>query len=193
MTRQNQDQEASKAQIVEALERWLHRDGSQSLIQWLTESNDFFSAPASTRYHGSFPGGLAKHSFHTYCILQNKVEDFGLEYSAETVVICGLLHDVCKCDTYKMGARGYFVKDHMPLGHGEKSVFLLQKHVDLTDEEAIAIRFHMGVFESGLSNKNFPTSFAFQEAMNIYPLVILLHTADLEATYLLDTKAKGGR
>lgn len=180
--------------MVEALGRWLHRDGVQGLIQWLTESSDFFSCPASTKYHGSFPGGLALHSYHVYCILQNKVEDFGFQqYSSETVAICGLLHDICKCDTYKMGARGYFVENNMPIGHGSKSLYLLQCHVALSEEEAAAIRWHMGAFEVGITTKTHADAFAFQEALNRYPLVTLLHTSDLEACYLIDARPKGSR
>ena len=95
-------------------------------------------------------------------------------------------HDIGKLKNPK-----YFIENKMPLGHGSKSLYLLQRHIALSEEEAAAIRWHMGAFEVGVTTKTHADAFAFQAAMNQYPLVILLHTSDLEACYLIDGRPKG--
>jgi len=173
-------------QILEEL-RSVRRAGMRSLIQFL-ESSDFFTAPASRAYHEARPGGLARHSWNVYTILKEKVKRYEVNILPDSVVVCGLLHDVCKIGIYKKEGGRYVIRDEMPLGHGEKSVFILQRFIKLTEEEMAAIRWHMGAFEAGLMIKSHPAAFAFQEALQKYPLVVLLHTADLEATYMVDER-----
>lgn len=168
----------------------IHRPGSEEFLKWL-ESTDFFAAPASTKYHSCHEGGLVEHSELVYWRLVKQVKELlGVQtYSYETIAICGLLHDVCKANFYKATTRNvkneqtgqwekqpyYAVEEKFPFGHGEKSVFLIERFMKLTPEEAVAIRFHMGEFESLKC-----TSAAFSK----YPLAVMLHVADLEATYL---------
>lgn len=163
------------------------REGIENLIEWL-ESTDFFTAPASTKYHLSKPEGLLEHSLNVY---DEILRDFK-GYDMNALIIVSLLHDVCKANYYTISERNvkkdekwikepyYTVDDEFPLGHGEKSVILIQKYIALTDEELAAIRWHMGGFES---KENYTT---MSKAFYKYPLALLLHIADLRATYLVE-------
>lgn len=125
------------------------RPGADKLLEWL-KSTDFFTAPASTRFHGAYPGGLVKHSLNVYYALLGNFNLRGL-YSPQTQTIVALLHDVCKANYYAGEYPDYTVKDQMPMGHGEKSVYLVMKHMELTDDEALAIRWHMGAYCAGVT------------------------------------------
>lgn len=180
---------SAKDEFIQIFNDNIHREGADALLRWL-ESTDFFTAPASTRYHSCHEGGLCEHSLNVWYRLAGTIEAAKLEPapSRETVAICGLLHDVCKANFYTVQMRNvkneagqwekkpyYAVDEKFPFGHGEKSVFLIERFMTLTVEEAVAIRFHMGEFETLKS-----TSAAFSK----YPLAVMLHVADLEATYL---------
>ncbi len=162
-----------------------NREGMDKLIEFL-ENTDFFTAPASTKYHGAFEGGLLAHSMKVYEILKTKTED------SDSVKIIALLHDICKANFYKTDYRNvkkdgvweqvpyYTVDDTIPYGHGEKSVMMITEFIKLTPEEKYAIRWHMGFTEP---KENYNTiGLAYKK----YPLALLLHEADLEATYLYD-------
>lgn len=138
------------------------RPGADKLLEWL-KSTDFFTAPASTRFHGAYPGGLVKHSLNVYYALLGNFNLRGL-YSPQTQAI-GEYPD-------------YTVKDQMPMGHGEKSVYLVMKHMELTDDEALAIRWHMGAYDDAFRGG----SRALNAAMERTPLVLELHYADMIAT-----------
>ena len=140
------------------------RPGADKLLEWL-KSTDFFTAPASTRFHGAYPGGLVKHSLNVYYALLGNFNLRGL-YSPQTQAIVALLHDVCKANYYAGEYPDYTVKDQMPMGHGEKSVYLVMKRMELTDDEALAIG----------------GSRALNAAMEKTPLVLELHYADMIAT-----------
>lgn len=115
-------------------------------------------------------------------------------YTAETLAVCGLLHDLCKVNFYKVSARNvkneetgkwekvpfYQVEDQFPFGHGEKSVWLIERFLRLSTEEAAAIRWHMGGFDDSVKGGSFTGSGAFE----MWPLCVELHIADLRATYL---------
>lgn len=167
----------------------IHRDGADKLLEWLKNS-DFFAAPASAKYHGNHEGGLCEHSVNVFNRL---VEVWHTNHlgepieNAETIAICGLLHDLCKVNFYVTSIRNvknaagvweqvpyYSVDDKLPYGHGEKSVYIISGFMRLTREEAFAIRFHMGDY----SDKNVP------QAFRMFPLALMLHIADLEATFL---------
>lgn len=121
------------------------RPGAADLLAWLG-TTDFFEAPASTRFHGAYPGGLVEHSLNVYYALLGQYTI--REYGGESVAVVALLHDVCKTGYYRRERDGkYSVKDQLPMGHGEKSVYLVMKFMDLTDEEALAIRWHMGAYD----------------------------------------------
>lgn len=163
-----------------------NREGMDKLIQYL-EGTDFFTAPASTRFHGAFEGGLLEHSMKVYEILKEKAGD------NESVRIIALLHDICKTSFYKIDYRNaknelgvwekvpyYTVEDTIPYGHGEKSVMMISEFIKLTPEEKYAIRWHMGFTEP----KEAYTTIG--EAYKKYPIALLTHEADLEATYFYD-------
>lgn len=166
----------------------IKRPGAKELLDFI-RSTDFFTAPASTRYHGNYSGGLVDHSVNVYEQLEDRVA------TPETAAIVALLHDLCKADFYKIDFRNvkqpngvwtkvpyYAIEDQRPIGnHGDKSVFLIQRYMKLTDEEIAAIRYHMGGFQEG-DTRN--VSAVFEK----YPLAVALHIADMEATYYKDKK-----
>ena len=165
------------------------RKGIDNLIKWI-ETTDFFTAPASTKYHLSKEGGLLEHSLNVYDELLKEVVVEGLNINNSSLVIVSLLHDLCKANYYSVSERNvkkdnkwvkepyYTVNDLFPMGHGEKSVIIIQKYIELTNEEIAAIRWHMGGYES---KENYSyLSKTFSE----YPLALMLHIADLKSTYL---------
>ena len=180
-----------KEEIIKLL-RSTNRDGMENLIEFL-EKSDFFKAPASTRFHGDHEGGLAEHSFKVYEILKNKVKNSALDIPEETIIISSLLHDICKTNFYKIDYRNaknslgvwekvpyYTVEDTIPYGHGEKSVMMITEYIKLTNNEKYAIRWHMGFSEP----KELYVTLG--QAFTKYPLALLLHEADLEATYFFN-------
>lgn len=178
-----------------SLLRSINREGIDSLIEWL-ESTDFFEAPASTKHHSAYPGGLVKHSLN---VLDRLCKEVG--YASDKVTIAALLHDICKANYYKVSTRNvkdletgewkqeqfYSVDDTFPFGHGEKSVYLISKHIELTDEEAMAIRWHMGGFDDSVRGGCFSMSGAFEK----YELAVYLHIADMKATYIDEARGDG--
>ena len=171
------------------------RPGADKPLAWL-DTTDFFRAPASTRFHGACAGGLLMHSLNVYHCLREHYFEPG--DSEESFALCALLHDVCKANFYKPGTRNvkneatgqwekvptFTIEDAFPYGHGEKSVFLIERFVRLKPAEAVAIRWHMGGFDDAARGG----CFAISQAYDQYPLAVKLHLADLEATYL---KEKG--
>lgn len=201
----------NKVQFIAELKK-INRDGIDNLINWLQDPNqsDFFTAPASTIYHGNYKGGLCEHSLHVYqCAL--KIRDMynqlcletgkhALNVTDEQLRICALLHDVCKIGYYTIYERNYKddedgqwhkamaykVEDQLPLGHGDKSVMLIQRFVMLHAIEMLAIRWHMGFSE--LAVRIDPSySKPFNKAFDgRYPLVVIIHLADSMASFMLD-------
>ena len=188
----------SKEVFLQIFRENIHREGSDALLDYLEHKSDFFTSPASARFHGSYPGGLCEHSVNVYRCLEAYLERervrelYGLDYSPESVALVSLLHDVCKTGCYKAGTRNvkgpdgkwqtvptFFYEDSLPYGHGEKSVYILSGFLRLTREEAMAIRWHMGF--SGDEDKRLVGQ-AFQQ----YPLAFALSVADMEATYFLE-------
>lgn len=186
------------AQIQENKERFnglcrvIKRDGIQNLLKWL-EANDFYTAPASTRFHGAYAGGLLQHSLNVYDELSRLLAVYPeIECSEESAVICSLFHDFCKINCYTTEKRNrknesgqwesydaYKWDERFCFGgHGSKSVFLVQHFISLTPEEATAINCHMGAFD------NDKVGSAFEQI----PLAWLVHVADEAATYILERK-----
>ena len=173
----------------------VQREGIDELINFL-EKSDFFTAPASTRFHGNHEGGLVEHSLKVYEILKHKVENNikGITIPDESIIIIALLHDICKTNFYKIDYRNaknslgvwekvpyYTIDDTIPYGHGEKSVMMITEYIKLTPEEKYSIRWHMGYTEpKELYN-------TIGAAYKKYPLALLMHEADLEATYFYNT------
>ncbi|WP_050697213.1 HD domain-containing protein [Anaeromassilibacillus senegalensis] len=181
-----------KEEFEEIFRSKITRDGSEALFEWLSRT-DFFTAPASTKFHCACLGGLVQHSVNVYRTMMEKQFDPETD-NEESFAICGLLHDVCKAQFYKEGTRNvkneqtgawekkayYMVEDSFPYGHGEKSVFLIERFLRLKTSEAVAIRWHMGGFDDAVRGG----SFALSQAYEKYPLAVKLHLADLESTYL---------
>ena len=181
-----------KQKFIEYYQANIHREGADRLLEWL-QTTDFFTAPASTRYHCACPSGLVQHSVNVYEVMMEKHFDPETD-SAESFALCALLHDVCKAQFYKISTRNvknektgqwekvpyYTIEDAFPYGHGEKSVFLIERFVRLKPAEATAIRWHMGGFDDAARGGNFSISVAYDK----YPIDVKLHLADLEATYL---------
>lgn len=175
---------------IGAFKEYVKRFGADKMLESLVKS-DFFVAPASTVYHENYEGGLCEHSYNVFKRLEEEVRFMGLDVSMETIAICGLLHDVCKVGYYAVEMRNrkneqgrweqvpvYTIKDQFPYGHGEKSVFLIQSNMELTPEEAQAIRFHMGAYEGQHIWKTLGLAYESN------PLCLALHIADMKATYL---------
>ena len=188
------DKEAQKRladDFVELL-RTTNRDGIEELIRYLQEETDFFTAPASTKYHGAFAGGLLMHSINVCAEL--RLDPNSKVYPTETLIIVALLHDICKANCYRTEMRNvkenggwvekqiYVFEDELPLGHGEKSLYLASKFIKLSDEEAAAIRWHMGAFDNAFRGGDRGLNAAYEK----YPLAVLLHMADMRATYLVE-------
>jgi len=137
------DKESNRKQILYLLSS-VKRDNMKKLIEAIKQS-DFFDAPASTIYHLSCKGGLAEHSLNVYETLKklNDAFDVGLEH--DTVVIVGLLHDICKVNTYfwDESNKRYRKKKFAPKAHGKRSIDLLMKFIPLSLQEQDMIRWHM--------------------------------------------------
>lgn len=184
--------------FISIYKEYIHREGADKLLEYLTSSaSDFFEAPASTRFHGAYQGGLVEHSINVYHCLKaylerpRVLEEYGLSVDSESVAIAALLHDLCKVNCYKPGTRNvkengvwktvptFEYSDDLPYGHGEKSVYIITGFMRLTREEAFAIRYHMG-FAGTEDARN------VGEAFQRFPLAFALSTADMEATYFLE-------
>jgi hypothetical protein len=173
------------------------RDGADTLLEWLRDETDFFTAPASAAGHCSYDGGLLVHSINVYRLLNNFNKNIKCERE-DSIVVAGLLHDVCKVNFYAKGVRNvktpgkrewteqevYQIEDMLPMGHGEKSVYLLMRHIRLTDEEALAIRWHMGGYDDAA--RSYIGGMTQSRAFQTYPLAPALSIAAMYATYFAD-------
>ena len=195
----------ARDRFIEIYKTKIKRDGAEKLLEYLI-SSDFFTAPASAKYHSAYEGGLLDHSLNVYdCLCDYLNRDvarnkYKLNYSDETIAIVSLLHDLCKVNVYKISKRNvknketgrweevdYFeFEDKLPYGHGEKSVYMITPFMRLTREEAFAIRYHMG-----FSGANSPVETNnVSKAFEMFPLAFALSTADMEATYYLEGDKK---
>lgn len=191
----------NKEKFIDIYNAYIKREGADKLLEWLTSpASDFFTAPASTRYHNAWEGGLCAHSLNVYECLRDYLgrekvkKEFGLLYSPESIAIVALLHDLCKVNIYKVSTRNvkdefgrwktvpyYEFDDQLPYGHGEKSVYMISAYMKLTREEAFAIRYHMGFSEEGNARN---VGAAFEK----FPLALALSIADTEAAYYVETE-----
>ncbi|MBQ8687121.1 MAG: hydrolase [Ruminococcus sp.] len=194
---------SKKDQFIKLYEEKIQRPGADKLLAWLcSENSDFFTAPSSTRFHGSHEGGLLEHSLNVYECLKDYLsrprtkELYGMDYSDESIAIVSLLHDLCKVNFYAVDYRNaknaqgvwekvpyYTIRDSLPYGHGEKSVYIISGFMRLSREEAFAIRYHMGF--SGNEDKN-----QVGQALEQFPLALALNVADMEASYYLEGSNK---
>ena len=193
----------NRERFIDIFRSNIKREGADKLLDYLTgPSSDFFTAPASTRYHNAWEGGLCAHSLNVYDCLRDYLQretvrdKYGLLYSPESIAIVALLHDLCKVNIYKVSSRNvkdeygrwktvpyYEFDDQLPYGHGEKSVYVIGGYMKLTREEAFAIRYHMGFSEEG-NVRNVGAAF------EMFPLAVALSIADTEATFFVESEHK---
>lgn len=168
-------------------DEYIHREGARELKQWML-SQDILTAPASTRYHESYPGGLMDHSVKVWDELVRLLKAYPeVKVTAETAAICALLHDLAKINSYRQELRNkkdengkwiqvpfYTFNEAMAYGnHGGKSVYLIQRFMPLTEAEACSIQTHMGPAQN---------DYGVYDTYRQCPLSFLLHTADTAAT-----------
>lgn len=188
----------NKERFIKIYNTYIKREGADKLLDFLCTS-DFFSAPASTRFHGAYPGGLCEHSINVYECLRDIMdrprmkEVYGVTCSDESIAIASLLHDICKVNFYVETTRNvkengvwktvpyYSIDDRLPYGHGEKSVYIISGYMKLTRDEAFAIRYHMG-FSTGEEPNN------VGKAFDMFPLALAVSFADMEAAYFIEGK-----
>ncbi len=193
-------QMTNKERFIDIFKSKIKRDGSDKLLAFLcSEASDFFTAPASTRFHGNYEGGLCEHTLNVYDCLVDILnrprvrEQYGIQYSEESIAIAALLHDICKVNFYSVSFRNqknaegrwesvpyYTIEDNLPYGHGEKSVYIVSGYMRLTRDEAFAIRYHMGFSADKDNHGN------VGKAMEMFPLAFFLNCADTEAAYFLE-------
>lgn len=179
----------------------IKREGADKLLDYLlSDACDYFTAPASTRFHGAHEGGLLEHSLNVYDCLCDLLarkrmrEMYGITYPAESIAIAALFHDLCKINFYRTSYRNvkddtgrwttmpyYTIEDSLPYGHGEKSVYIISGFMKLTRDEAFAIRYHMG-FSGNEDNGT------VGQALEMFPLAFALSVADMEAAYFMEGK-----
>lgn len=170
------------------------RKGMVEFKDWLI-STTFFTDPASNRYHNAFTGGLADHTYKVLEILKRKVKMYKLNTPVDTLVVTALCHDLCKIGCYSIESRNrkneqnkwesyqmYNYADPLPLGHSQKSLYLAQRFFDLNEREAAMILFHMGFSQDYMENM------AFSDACKKWKEVLLIHTADIESSYLAESQ-----
>ena len=168
------------------------REGVDDFLHYLETETDFFTAPASTNKHGAIYGGLLLHSLEVYKLLVNFSKPLK-DVTPETLILCGLLHDVCKVNMYVVRTRNvktngrweevesFAIEDSYPFGHGEKSVYLVCKYIRLTDEEALAIRWHMGGYDDAA--RSYIGGLTQSNAYEKVPLCAALNIADMYAAH----------
>ena len=184
-----------KQEFLKIYKENITREGADKLLDYLQNQSDFFTAPASGRRHNNFEGGLCAHSLNVYKRFKKIIE---LEYgenqtkiTQESIAIMALLHDLCKVNTYTVDYRNqkingewqqvpyYAYNNSLPYGHGEKSVYIISGFMRLTREEAMGINWHMGSFDPRVQGSS-----DLFDAFNLFPTALLLHIADIEASYL---------
>ena len=181
------------------LMRKTERAGVEDMLKWL-DTTDFYSAPASTKYHGSYPGGLVQHTLNVAYELKQLADFYEVKIPKDSILICALGHDFCKINTYKETIvnvppqrtksgkweqqQGYKKDEYLKLGHGAKSLSTLQDFITLKDYEKEAIYWHMGAFDLGQYNNINDLSKTFEEN----PLAFLLHIADMCVTYIIENE-----
>lgn len=195
------DIEANKQAFIKIATENIAREGINKLLAWL-EKTDFYTAPASTRFHGDYEGGLCEHSLNVYNTLNKLCADYEItEFTPETIAIIALFHDICKVKFYKRDFRNvkneetgkwekqevWAIDEALPLGHGEKSCILVQGCMPLNVNELLAIRWHMAGYDKGVIGGD---SLTISNAAAKTKLVGLLQCADMIASQLLEFSAE---
>lgn len=204
--------QSNKERFIGYCRKYIHRDGIEELLAYL-EKTDFYTAPSSASFHLNEDGGLCRHSlnvFETAVLLQDgilipAIKDgtsvFKKNITVESLAIAGLFHDLCKTKLYHKAERwkkdeagrwisypGYELQDEFPFGHGEKSCIIISWFMRLQQDELLAIRWHMGMFE--MTETGSSTRYAYRAAMEKTPLVALIQAADMLAANCMESTTK---
>ena len=186
--------EEQKEMILDLLKS-TEREGIDKLADYLTESTDFFTAPASTKFHNNFRGGLAQHCLNDYENFKSLLEIKGVEMQEDSIIICALLHDLCKCNTYVVETRnrkndqGQWEKYNIwatnkdveiPLPHASRSIAIIRKFIKLSIKEELTIFYHMGPY----GGEDFEYKNMLKAANEKYPQTVLFYVADTISSYL---------
>lgn len=193
-----------KFEYIKNLLLSFNREGMNKIIEYL-QNSDFIYAPSSTKFHSNYQGGLMDHSLlvmSTALRLRKVTINMNPELESylteESVIISSLLHDICKIGFYVTKEKwkkdendkwisyiGYDVSDTFPIGHGEKSVIILQElGLKLTMEEMLAIRYHMGLWSTTVDCGD--TSRAYFRALEMCPLLCIIQNADFMSSNMLE-------
>lgn len=185
------DLQEQRERFIACCRENIRREGLDRLLDWLDKS-DFFQAPASTRFHGAYAGGLCEHSLDVLECARKLMQAFALPLKEESLTIAALFHDVCKVNFYKEDTRNqkingqwvsvpyYTIEEKFAFGgHGSKSVFLIERFMRLKVDEAVAINCHMGFSEGGNAAQSIGRSY------EQYPLAWVIHAADEASIYLI--------
>ena len=172
----------------------VQREGMDTLAEFLETKTDFFSAPASTKFHGNFEGGLVEHCLKVYKNYISLLELKGVEYDKESAIICALLHDVCKANNYVKESRNRKVDNkwesyevwnnvkapQIPLPHSARSIKIIKSFIPLKFREELTIYYHMGPY----GDDNYEYRNLISQVNTKYPETLLFYTADLITSYL---------
>lgn len=203
----NKTLKTDKINLFESTLKNTNREGIDSVIDFV-RSTDFYIAPSSANYHSNYEGGLLDHSLLVYILAMRYREpliamrpELADKLPEESIIISTLLHDICKTNFYKRVLKwrkntetnvwetyeSYDIEDSFPIGHGEKSVIMLQNFgLKLSAEEMIAIRYHMGSWDGAMLTND--VKYSYMKAMDNYPLMVLVQMADNSSSLLLETK-----
>lgn len=198
--------EDQKKMFVESTLNALDRKGIPAVLEFL-RTTDYYTAPSSMSNHSNFQGGLVEHSILVYSLAM-RIREGMVQMNPEldtkipkgSVALSALLHDLCKCCFYKAVMKnkrgedgqwtsyvGYTVEDQFPIGHGEKSVIMLQDMgLSMTPEEMLAIRYHMGCWDGNIMSNDM--KYAHNRAVERAPLVVLIQTADYMSSLVYERK-----
>ncbi len=184
-----------------------HRKGIDDLIEYL-KTTDFFTAPASTKYHCDYEGGLCQHSLNVYDSIMKLRDTFNLNIPNDTLTIVSLLHDISKVNFYEdyiqnrkwynpngqkydengnfdwVSVKTYKIKEpelrFLAGDHGYNSVALIRGFINISLAEEVAILNHHAGMDNNFCNRDLNSIY------NRYQLAPLLHLADMLSVYILE-------
>jgi hypothetical protein len=201
-------QQEQKISFFESRLRDVNREGIEKVIEFL-RTTDFYVAPSSASYHSNYQGGLLDHSLLVYSLafkyregLVAMMPELEEKIPEDSLIISTLLHDICKTCFYKQAMKyrkdennqwqsylGYEIDDSFPIGHGEKSVIMLQDlGLQMTPEEMLTIRYHMGAWDGAMLTND--VKFSYSAAMNKYPMMVLVQSADNTSSLVFEKKSE---
>lgn len=183
------------------------RPGVNELINWLNKT-DFFTAPASTKYHNACTGGLLNHSLSVAkCALKlfedykELITDTDPSVTEESIILTALFHDLCKVNVYSTEQRNrknaegqweqydvYKFTENFPLPHASKSLYMLNNFVKLNAAEIMAVAHHMGYSDPSNTAVNGYNNMAINDAFAKFPLSVLIHMADVMSCFIIETR-----